>query len=121
MKDADKIGGDEKQAKNRCGKHSSDNPDADSVLGFGTWAAADGQGENTKTEGERSHQHGPHTLAQGMDGCGNEVFTLIVFFLGKFHDQNGIFGRKADNSNKSHLEIDVVGQIEQAACRQYAE
>ena len=45
-----------------------------------------------------------------MKGGGHQLAAFVHFVLGKFHNQNGIFCRKANQHDQSDLEVNVVFQ-----------
>ena len=44
-----------------------------------------------------------------MPGGLDQALPLFLHVLGEFHNQNGVLGRKADDGQKAHLKIHVVG------------
>jgi hypothetical protein len=59
-------------------------------------------------EGKAGHQDRPQTQAAGLDSRLDAIHALILALLGKLNDEDGVFGREAEEHHQADLGEDVV-------------
>ena len=64
-----------------------------------------------ENEGEGGHQNGPQAELGAFERGINQRLALLVAHLGKLDDENGVFGRQADEHDQTDLGIDVVFEV----------
>jgi len=91
------------------------------VLATRTCARGDRQRYYTENERQRGHDDRSQTHAARFDRRIAQTAPLFMQLLGEFDDQNGVFSRKTDGRQQTHLEVHVVGQPAQAGGHQRAD
>ena len=79
-------------------------------------------GSDAENERERGHQDGAEPQLRGLDGGFGDGSSLGAQLFGELHDQNGVFGREADEHDQADLAVDIVGhaaQRHQAECAEH--
>ena len=69
-------------------------------------------GQHTEYEGQRGHQDRAEPGSGSGDGRLYGINAFIHFYLGEFHDQNGVLGCQSDQRYQTDLEVHVVLQTE---------
>ena len=65
---------------------------------------------HAQDECQRGHQNRAQTQMGGFNGGVKDAQAFLHLQCGKFHDQNGVLGRQADQHQQTDLEVDVVGR-----------
>jgi hypothetical protein len=74
---------------------------------FRTRARRDIKWHNPKREGERRHQDGPKSQPASLDRRLEAIPALRLKLRREFHNQDGVFGREADQHDEADLGEDV--------------
>src|ERR1043166_5632381 len=105
--DKDIEGRDDEQRENSTEGHSGDDGDTDGISRRSACAGNERQREVAAYGGDTGHQDWPQTdesgFAHGLEF--REAATLER--IGKFDDQNAVFGNQADERHQTDLRIDV--------------
>ncbi len=100
--------GRENQPENGDAQHAEQHGGAERLPEFSAGADRDHKRQHTEDEGERSHQDRAQTKL-GRFRRGLIAIPALVFeLLGEFHDQDCVFGGKADQHDEPDLRQDVV-------------
>src|SRR5882672_1844358 len=99
--------GNEKDADEASGKHSSDHSSPQNLTSDSTGASSSPQRNGSQDESERRHQNRTKTKASAFERSVHQRLAFLQFFLGKLNDQNGVFGRKANQHDQTDLGIDI--------------
>ena len=59
-------------------------------------------------KGECGHEDGPEPQSRPGERGVKQRFAGFVFGLGELDDEDGVFGRKADQHNEADLRVDIV-------------
>ena len=102
------AGWDKEDREERGCEHATDDGRAKDLAAYGTGAGSKGERHGAKDEGECGHEDRAQAQLGTCKGGLEKRLAFFIFVFGKFHDEDGIFGREADEHDKADLGIEIV-------------
>ena len=98
----------EDQTESGHADHAGEHRSTKRLAQFGARSHCPDQRRNAENKGKRGHQDRPQSQVCRFN-CGIERIAAAVFELfGEFDNQNGVFGRKADEHHEPDLSENIV-------------
>src|ERR1700675_2682377 len=116
-----KNGGNEEDAEGAGREHATDHGGAHNLARDGTRTRSGPEGHAAENECKRSHKNGAQTQAGAFQSCVDERLALLVFVLGKFDDENGVFGGETDEHDETDLRVDIAFDLHHVARKKSGE
>src|SRR5580658_117225 len=113
--------GNKEDAQSAGCEHAADHGGAHDLTCDRPCTAGGPERDTAKDEGEGSHQDGAKAQAGAFESGIDERLALFILILGKFDDEDGVFGRETDEHDQADLRVHVVFDLHHVRREKFGE